>query len=374
MSDKLDKLLVAANQRLKSGNVGISIIKRGAKLSLRGMLPPKPGGHKNKYSQQTISLGIFANGAGIKRAEQEAHKLSAQIALNEFSWSDYLKEENNINTVTYWLARFEEDYFSKRQRNSKTETTWSDYQKIFRKLPPEAKLNEQTLLETILSTTPDTRTRKKACTYLKALAKLAGIVIDFSEYSGSYSPSAVNPRDIPTDAEIQQWRDRIPNSRGWQYAFGLIAAYGLRNYELFYADLESIAKSPGHLRIRESKINAESERIIWCLYPEWWKKWELGNINQPFPKITGKNNSELGNRVTQALGRYGFNKPYNLRHAWAIRAINFIPVEIAARMMDHDLSVHTRIYQRWINQNHYEKMYEIMMNRNDRPLPPPLFE
>ena len=368
MTDKLDKLLVAANSRLKAGNMGISIIKRGAKLSLRGMLPPKPG--KHKPSQQTIALGIFANGAGIKRAEKEAQKLSAQIALNEFKWSDYLKGENSINTVDYWVAKFEEDYFSKRQRNSKSETTWSDYQKIFRKLPSQAKLTEQVLLEVILSTTPDTRTRKKACTYLKALAKLAGIDFDFSEYAGSYSPSKGYPRDIPTDTEIQEWRDRIPNYRGWQYAFGLMAAYGLRNYELFYADLESISQAPGHLRIRESKSNAESERIIWCLYPEWWEKWQLWDTSQAFPQVTGKNNSELGSRVNQALTRYGFRKPYNLRHAWAIRAINFIPVEIAARMMDHSLEIHTRIYQRWINHNHYEKMYEIMMSRTDRPLPP----
>ena len=368
MTDKLDKLLVDANSRLKAAKTGITIISRGAKLSLRGMLPPKQG--KTKISQQTIALGLFANAAGIKRAESEAIKLSARVALKEFNWDDYLKPTSQTDTVGYWLRLFEEDYFSKRQRNKKTETTWSDYQKIFKKLPTEEKLTEKVLLEAVLTTNPDTRTRKKACTYLAALSKLAGISIDLSAYSGNYSPSAINPRDLPTDLEIAQWRDRIPNNKGWQYAFGLMAAYGLRNYELFYVDLESLIKSPGHLRIRESKSNSESERIIWCLYPEWWEQWELGNISQPFPQVTGKNNSELGHRVTQALSRYGFKKPYNLRHAWAIRAINFIPVEIAAKMMDHDLAVHTRIYQRWISNNHYEKMYKIMIQRSDRPLPP----
>ena len=366
--DKLDKLLVAANQRLKTGKIGITIIKRGNKLSLRGMLPPKHG--KTKPSQQTIALGIFANAAGIKRAESEAIKLSAQIALKEFTWETWQLPNTQTDTVGYWLNKFEEDYFNKRQRNSKSETTWLDYQKIFKKLPKEEKLSERVLIETVLTTSPDSRTRKKACTYLTALAKLAGIAVNLSDYSGNYSPNAINPRDIPTDLEIAQWRDRIPNNHGWQYAFSLMAAYGLRNYELFYIDLESLTKSPGHLRIRESKSNAETERIIWCLYPEWYETWKLGDISQPFPQVTGKNNTELGSRVTQAFSRYGLKKPYNLRHAWAIRAINFIPVEIAAKMMDHDLAVHTRIYQRWINNSHYEKMYEIMMGRRDRPLPP----
>ncbi|MGV2829901.1 hypothetical protein [Myxosarcina sp. GI1(2024)] len=115
-----------------------------------------------------------------------------------------------------------------------------------------------------------------------------------SEYAGNYSPSSVNPREIPTDLEIEQWRGKIPNRCGWQYAFGLMAAYGLRNFELFYLDLESIKKSPGYLRIRVSKTKNQSERIVWCLYPEWWEMWELGNIKQNFPQVTGKNNSALG--------------------------------------------------------------------------------
>ena len=64
--NKLDKLLEAANTRLKKSNAGITIFRRGQKLSLRGMLPPKPG--KSKPSQQTIKLDIYFNSAGIKVA------------------------------------------------------------------------------------------------------------------------------------------------------------------------------------------------------------------------------------------------------------------------------------------------------------------
>ncbi len=55
--DKIEKLLAAANERLKSSNAGIKIFRRGQKLSLRGMLPPKPNSKQSKSSQQMISLG-----------------------------------------------------------------------------------------------------------------------------------------------------------------------------------------------------------------------------------------------------------------------------------------------------------------------------
>ena len=368
--DKLESLYKDANKRLKAAKVGISIRKRGSKLSLRGKLPPKPGSNREASYQQTISLDVYANAAGIKVAEKKAQEMGAAIALGKFDWSKYTHKDCSIGSIGYWLLKFEEDYFNKRERNAKSETTWKDYQKIFNKLPIDAQLNSDNLLKAVLSTSPDTRTRKRACTYTKALANFTGIDYDPSKYAGNYSSSSVNAREIPTDREIQQWRDRIPNGRGWQYAFGLMAAYGLRNYELFYLDLESIKNSPGHLRIKTSKMKNNGEHTAWCLYPQWWEMWELGNIKQNFPQVTGKNNSALGDRVLKAFKRYGFHKPYNLRHAWAIRAINFIPLEMAARMMDHSVNVHTKTYQRWINSYHYDRMYQLMMSRTDLPIPP----
>ncbi|MDJ0574214.1 MAG: hypothetical protein QNJ65_03485 [Xenococcaceae cyanobacterium MO_234.B1] len=370
MSDKIQQILDRANAQLKLANTGITIFRRGNKLSLRGMLPPKPGSKSKTPTQQTISLGIYANAAGIKVAKSEAQKLSAAIALKEFDWKNYSNKNQSIGSVGYWLNKFEEDYFNKRPRNTKTETTWQDYQKIFKKLPLEVELDKEILLQAILSTTPNTRTRQKCCIYIKALAKFANLDFDPTPYSGNYSAESLELRDIPTDLEIVKWRDRIPSKSGWLYAFELMAAYGLRNYELFYCDLESLKKPPGHLRILESKRGKKQERFIWCLYPEWWEMWELGNIERPFPQVTGKNNSELGNRVTQALGRYGFNKPYNLRHAWAIRSIGFIPIELAAPMMDHKIEEHTQTYHRWIKKSQYEIFYQLMMDRPGRPLPP----
>ena len=367
----VEDLLKAANSRLKYANTGIILFKRGNKLSLRGMLPAKPGSGKSGSIQQTISLGLYANAAGAKVAESEALKLSGLIALKQFDWGDYVKTASvTIGSAGYWIDKFEEDYFNKRDRNPKTETTWKDYCKVFNKFNQDERLDGTSLLRVVLSTKQDSRSRKRACTYTKKLALFASIDFDPSEYKGSYSADSVDTRNIPSDADIQQWRDKMPPSNGLKYAFGLMAAYGLRNYELFHIDLESIKKPPGHLRIFESKRNKKTERLIWCLYPEWYEAWSLGNIDQPFPNYTGKTNSDLGNRIGDAFRSHGFYKAYNLRHAWAIRSISFMPIELAASMMDHDISVHKKTYHRFLKAQDYERFYQLMMSQPNRPKPP----
>ena len=68
-----------ANGRLKSSKLGVAIQKIGNRLYLRATLPPKPTSKKVEPYQQRISLGLYANGAGLQTAEQEARKLSLAI-------------------------------------------------------------------------------------------------------------------------------------------------------------------------------------------------------------------------------------------------------------------------------------------------------
>jgi hypothetical protein len=111
----VEDLLKAANSRLKYANTEITLFKRGNKLSLRGMLPAKPGSGKRDAIQQTIALDLYANVAGAKVAESEALKVSGLIALKQFDWGDYLKTANaTIGSAGYWIDKFKEDYFNKR--------------------------------------------------------------------------------------------------------------------------------------------------------------------------------------------------------------------------------------------------------------------
>jgi hypothetical protein len=148
--DKTDKLLLEAISRLKQSNIGVTIFKPGQKLSLRAMLPPKPGSNAKKPSQQTISLGIYCNSAGIKIAEKLAQKLASSLALSDFDWNDWVNSPKgeSFESVKYWLDRFEKDYFNRKQRNDRTLTTWNgDYLSMFKRLPIDEKLTTEILTD-----------------------------------------------------------------------------------------------------------------------------------------------------------------------------------------------------------------------------------
>ncbi|MBW4516043.1 MAG: site-specific integrase [Timaviella obliquedivisa GSE-PSE-MK23-08B] len=364
--------LEEVNARLKAAKIGISIECRGDRLSLRGTLPPKIKLGETKTKQRTIPLKIYANPAGLKRAEKEARKLGGQLGCKEFNWDDWEDEpEPDQETVSSWVERFETDYFNRRSRTPKSETTWrTDYRQPFSQLPSDALLTAETLRQSILETEPDTRNRQRRCMALGLLAKFAGLELNATALRGDYSPKRVSPRDLPTDAEISQWRDRIPNLR-WQYAFGLMACYGLRNHELFHIDLEKLKTNPVLSLIDDKDGGGKTgARRVWACYPEWWDKWQLWNVDL-LPQVTGKTNSDLGSRVTIALKRYGFYKPYNLRHAWAVRTLEFdIPVELAAQQMGHSLKVHDESYHAWISDDVHQRAFDRAMQRPDRPLAP----
>lgn len=257
--DKIDKQLNAANNRLKQSNAGIKIFKRGQKLSLRGMLPKKKGHGK---SQQIISLGIYCNGAGIGRAEKQAQKLASQLALNEFAWNDWIDKEKSIGTVGYWIKEFESDYFNRKEKNERSLTTWNtEYKEMFNLLNISDNLTEPILTDLVLTTDPDTRQRKRAVLAANSLAKFAKLDCDFNRYKGNYSHLKNNGDcALPTDEEIIRYYWSIKHPQ-WQRAFGLMAAYGISNHELFHVELDSLQKSPGHL---VSKYRKNPQKSLWC--------------------------------------------------------------------------------------------------------------
>jgi hypothetical protein len=77
--EKTLKLLQEANQRLKTGKVGLTLQLRGNKLSLQGQFPPKPNSERKDPHQQRLSLGLYGNPAGIQRAEAQAKRIAGDI-------------------------------------------------------------------------------------------------------------------------------------------------------------------------------------------------------------------------------------------------------------------------------------------------------
>lgn len=356
--------IAQANGRLKAANIGVTIGVKGSRLYLRATFPPKPGSDRNLPHQQRLFTGYHANPAGLKAAELDARVIGSLLEQNQFSWEPYIKSpQTQAQTVGDWVEKFEKDYFSRRKKTPKSETTWaSDYQKVFCTLPAGENLSLELLDQAIRATEPDSRTRKRFVDCCSRLARFAGLEPNFKPLQGSYSSNSV-VREVPSDQEIAAWREKIPNP-AWRWAYGMMAAYGLRNHEIFHLDCSRLP-----LLIIKDGGKTEMHRCH-PFYPEWFEHWNLGNVQ--VPPCTGKNNSDLGNRVTVAFARCGLPfSPYDLRHAWAVRTIKFrIPTTLAARMMGHSVDVHERIYQKWITED-FETEVITRLLTGDRPLPPP---
>ncbi|MCX8122505.1 MAG: site-specific integrase [Oscillatoriaceae bacterium SKW80] len=331
-------------------------------LRLRGTFPSRDG--LSPATRQRIPLGISATPEGLAIAESKAVQVRVQINTNTFNWGDYLDislPSLKEKTIAELIADFEADYFIKRARNPKSEDTYKiDYQSVFKKLPGDALLTPQVIIVAIASTHPDTRTRKRYCLALGALAKFAGLDFDTTSYTGTYGINTTSTRSIPIDEEIEKCFFTIKND-AWRWVFGMLATYGLRPHEVFRLDYDLIARGGQIAQVLEGKTGS---RLVFPIYPRWYEEFdlqqvELPNVNRERP------NSAVGHEVTQKFWRYKLGiKPYDLRHAWAIRSLlEGIEVAMAAQMMGHSLALHTKLYHKWIQEFHYKKAFAKYMER-----------
>jgi integrase len=359
-----DGRIAQANGRLKAAKVGAVIQRIGDRLAIRATFPPRPDSDREKPYQQRLFLGYHANPTGISLAEAEARKIGALIDCGEFKWEPYLRNKSeDAGTVKELIARFEAEYFAKRARSPKTETTWNkEYKAVFSRLPLDQVLTAEILREVVLATEPDTRTRQRFCMVTAALAKFAGIEFDAQAYRGKYSPKHVTPRDLPDDRLIAEWFHRLENP-AWQWVYGAIATYGLRPHEAFYLDLADFPI----VTVTEGKTG---RRRVWPCYAEWAE--QFGVREMKLPAVTGRNNSELGERAARYFKRAGLPFVlYDLRHCWAVRTLEFgLDLSLASQQMGHSAQVHTDTYHAWISERHHQRAYEAIMMRSDRPKPP----
>jgi integrase len=348
-----------ANGRLKAAKTGVTILQRGDRLYLQAVLPPRPGSGKSSPSQQQIALKIHANPSGISLAEKEARRVGYLRDAKEFDWGLYgggnLKKESE--TIADWVRKFGEAKLS-----GICATTWkTDYQRPFATLPADEPITSEVLLSAIALTTPNTRQRRRFCLAFRQLAHFAGIEFDVADLMGTYSPTKVQPRKLPTDEEVEACFNQIKNPQ-WQWVYGAIAAYGLRDHEAFYLDLSKFPIA----QILEGKTGY---RQCWPLRPEWAEQWDLANIKRP--PVTGTCHADFGARVCKFFARaaLSFNS-YDLRHAWAIRAVRFgLDPSLAAKQMGHSLATHTQTYHLALNEREQQQAYDLLLARSKLQFP-----
>ncbi|MBN3963518.1 MAG: hypothetical protein HWQ39_33105 [Nostoc sp. NMS8] len=186
--------------------------------------------------------------------------------------------------------------------------------------------------------------------------------------SGSYGARSRQIRSLPTDKLILECHSSFADAK-WQWIFGMLATYGLRNHEVFFLDLEQLRAGNKIITVLAGKTGY---RKIWPFHPEWFDSFGLPNVKIPDINLN-RNNSVIGRTVTQRFRRNNGLpfKFYDLRHAWAIRTLEYgIDITLAAQQMGHSLSVHSNLYHAWINAEHHQRAFDLAINKSDRPVPP----
>ncbi len=359
------------NDKFATQGSKLRIEKRGDKLNIRGSLPSKVD--KNNFKIQRISLGLKADISGLEEAKKKLQLINLQLELNQFDWLNWIVNPNRNETKNDFefsdrLNQFEAFFFkeSKSEYLSSTrKTTWrSSYKPYLKRV-----LNiyneyasedlEKIFQKTLESYEEGSRSRKQCATSLSVLAKFLEIKLpeDWKLNSKGYGLKKAGFRDLPTDEVIEKIWTIIPN-KSWKYVFGLMATYGLRNHEVFFCDLSSLT-SFGDKIIRVLPTTKTGEHQVWPFHPEWVEKFELSKLGEN-PELLPNINSDLkittlqniGKKITDQFKRYSLQiKPYDLRHAWAVRTIFYdLPDTVAARMMGHSVSLHTQTYHHWITK------------------------
>jgi integrase len=368
-----DPWLSRQNEALKLRGLAVSLELAGSRVRLRASMPPKaadpPG---SPWRQQRISTGLeypARASEAVELAETLGRSLErSRLGLEPFDWGpweimgrrgrqaaasgrslDCLSGSTALTlTRQWWEARG--------RRGRSAEDSWEvDYRQPLSALKTIQDLQPAHLVALVDACAPNSRSRLRAGRAAASMAQALGwnseLVADLRQRGKGYSSRQASPRSLPSEREIEAFIDQLPPV--WQWPVGVVATYGCRPHE---ALLHAEVLPSGLVRIADGKTGA---RQSLAMPAEWLKRWQLSDKRLP-PTMK----EERGHRAAgMAMGRM-FRRvnagmvPYDLRHAWAVRAIHNprISPSLAAKSMGHSLAVHSSVYQRWFDAHEMESL------------------
>jgi hypothetical protein len=379
LQQKFDEKLEEVKARLKASKCRVGISVRGGAIQLQATLPPKPDSSKVNPYQQLISLGIPASLDGLKTAEEEANELGRLLARKQFVWDEkYLgvTVSTSIKTFLDIYNEFESAYFKTHKREDRSEYTFFAYSQVYKKyLLVETEATTENFKK-IIQEIPYAAVVNKLLCVVGCLNKLFDLGI---ETKGLIRKEKKRDRTPPSDNQIlndfkkfQEYAEsrtaRKNSGRGdseawvlWQWMHGMIATFGLRPKEIitkpsidWWLSTENVDNT---WKVHEDcKTGA---REVFPLHQCWVETFDLKNqaklamLNKL--SIRMKNFLDYRNQVSimsEWFARAGIqSRPYDLRHAWAIRAHMLgIPIKVAADNLGHSVQIHTNTYQKWLGR------------------------
>ncbi|NET03060.1 MAG: site-specific integrase [Sphaerospermopsis sp. SIO1G1] len=398
LQKKFNQELDKVKSRLKGSKVKVGLVVHCDSIQLQASLPIRPGDVDRKgtgQKQYKISLGIPANLDGLKTAEEEAHELGKLIARKQFEWNDKylgkLAKKSSIQSVGDVLKDFEVEYFKTRKKTEKSLHTFSYYlDYLHRYVGTDTLLTQESLEKALSSLTNDHAKRNgiKTLNVLKNTLKITSFNLDNLKVKKPESRT----RDIPSDEDVvryhQYFYNYSINRKGtikvscvdswklWQWVYGMLATYGLRPRELFVnPDVEWWLNSEN--KDNTWKVAPETKtgyREVVPLHPGWVELFDLKNtelLNLLIVQTEGRTSFKEINTIRVNCSSW-FRRvkipftPYDLRHAWAIRAhIMGVPIKAAADNLGHSVEIHTEIYQKWFSLDNRKKVINLAVNKQD---------
>lgn len=226
----------------------------------------------------------------------------------------------------------------------------------------------EAIYATVRSLDVNSRSCQVCCTALAAFAEFLHLElpIDLKTLWGNYGAHLTQARDLPADELIVATWEKIPNP-AWRYVYAVMATYGLRNHEVFFADYSALTQTQRQPTVRVLATTKTGEHEVWPFYPEWVEQFNLAEITLPQIQtdLTRTTLQRIGQRVTSQFRRYELPfSPYDLRHAWAVRTIHVgLPDTVAARMMGHSVAIHTRTYHQWMTRRDQQHAVDAALQR-----------
>ena len=363
----LETALEARNAELKEAKRRARIClpsKQHRTLHLRATLPKKPEEPDGAPKRRYIKLPLDYTARDIDEAYRLALALDQDITDwrngRPFNWAAWEKPESrrqqgSAETFDVLIQRLKDKFFEDRRDHPRPQTVrryWqTDYESYLNKLDAERNYNIGHMRERIESLPLNSSSRKKLSLACKNLMIFKGehheSVEEITRLGRGYGKKQLNPRKIPTTANILRGIELIEDE--WKWAFRVLYLYGCRPHELW----ESEVTDDGLLQINQGKTGlrpsmprkGEKDRI---------EKWKMQGNQLPiwFGKNAEAPEQNLSNQLNRARIKAGIEWPaYNLRHAWAVQSIkDGINIRLAARSLGHSVAEHESTYNHWINE------------------------
>lgn len=249
------------------------------------------------------------------------------------------------------------------ETKSSRSSTWSGaylpYLRKLQSLADDRPLNAEILIRVLHSYPENTRSRQMCGSVLGMLARSAGIQLppDWDEASSGYVAQSKHGQAVVSDQLILDCAEKIKNP-AWKRVFGLMAIYGLRNYEAFFCDFAGLNESGG-FRLIVKEIQQLPGRIVLPCPVEWLWTFDVMALHEDcraLPSVqtcpVKVNLKRIGQRASEQFRRYGLPlTPLDLRHAWAVRSISSgVSPTLGAKMLGVDVSRHVDQYLPWIEE------------------------